>query len=295
MKFPINNSILGFLGELDIQPDELKYQGDLSSMSNSNYLFGSNRVAHKQLVLRVDNASNSKIIDRSIEDSNSRILENLGIGPKVHFSDGYKISEYITSPSIYNKLDTQHNRALCRSLALLHNSSEKFKNIFHPCLMAHGYLNGLKNPSYLVKVIKSDLESIQSDISEFSSKPMVPCQIDLVPENLIYSNYDGKMYIIDQEYSGMYYAEWDLADLASETNMDSDQERMLIEQYEAESGVQINYKLYYICKALCNLLWAAWALYYDENEGNMSSYFNLRYGNYVVARDYYKEMNKSDE
>ena len=90
-------------------------------------------------------------------------------------------------------------------------------------------------------------------------------------------------------------SEWDLADLASETNMDSDQERMLIEQYEAESGVQIDYKLYYICKALCNLLWASWALYYDENEGNMSSYFNLRYGNYVVARDYYKEMNKSDE
>lgn len=295
MEFPINQVIESFLDTVGISFDELKFESNLSSMSNSNYLFGTD-LAHKKLVVRVDNDSNSQIINRGIEETNSQLLEALGIGPRVCFSDGYKISEYITSPRIYDKSSNGHLLALCKSLAILHNSDQVFWNLFDPIQMAQDYLSGLKNPDYLAETVASELEFIKKALhdSVTDQDTPVPCQVDLVPENLIYSEYDGKMYIIDQEYSGNFYPEWDLADLASETSMTPEEETELISLYELMAHRSINPQLYWVCKALCNLLWSAWALYYDENEGNMSSYFNLRYGNYIVARDHYKEM-KSDE
>lgn len=296
MEFPINEVIESFLDTLGISFDDIKFEGNLASMSNSNYLFGTD-IAHKKLVVRVDNDSNSQIINREVEEINSQLLESLGIGPRVCFSKGYKISEYITSPTIYDKSDKRHLPALCKSLASLHGSDRVFWNLFDPIKMAQDYLAGLKNPEDMADIVSAEIEFIRRAIHESVTDRdiPVPCQVDLVPENLIYSEYDGKMYIIDQEYSGNFYPEWDLADLASETAMTPEEEAELLICYQHETHRVINLRLYWVCKALCNLLWSAWALYYEENEGNMSSYFNLRYGNYIVARDYYKEMFKSHE
>lgn len=296
MKFPINDVIESFLDSLGISFDDIKFEGDLSSMSNSNYLFGTD-VSYKKLVVRVDNSSNSRIIDRQIEKLNSKVLESLGIGPRTCFVDGYKISEYITSPNSYDKTNKSHLAALCKSLSTMHHSTAPFANRFDPIKMGCDYLNGLQKPDRVSSAVYEDIRQLMIAFDRIAppSSLMVPCQIDLVPENLIYSDYDGKLYIIDQEYSGMFYLEWDLACLASETAMTDEEEQELIKLYEQESGYSVDMRLYYLCKAACNLLWSAWALYYDENEGNMNSYFNLRYGNYIVARDQYKEMNKSNE
>lgn len=313
MKFPINESIESFLGSLDISLDELKFEGDLSSMSNSNYLFSTDK-SYKKLVVRVDNASNSAIIDRGVERLNSKVVESLGIGPRILFSDGYKISEYITGACIYDKTNPAHLAALCKSLATLHRSTEVFQNRFDPIKMGYDYLNGIEqlyseeaelaapsnkpvviasnNSLQLSRRLRDELKELcfEFDVTAPSELLMVPCQVDLVPENLLYSDYDGKLYIIDQEYSGMFYLEWDLAELASETAMTDSEESHLLESYEKASGYSVDRRLYYLCKAACNLLWSAWAVYFHETKSDMRDYFNLRYGNYITALNQYKEM-----
>lgn len=285
MEFPINSEIESFLNELGIEYDDLQLESDLYSMSNTNHLFKTS-ISHKKLVVRTNNDSNSLVIDRKAEEHNSKVLQDLGIGPKVCFSNRYKISEYLPATSHYDKSDTNHQREFCKSIATLHNSGRNFCSVFDPIRMGMDYLRMLKNPNSLSAEVEVNLMRMHEILLNYTSKHtfnLVPCQVDLVPENILYSDYDGKVYIIDQEYSGDFYAEWDLADLASECDMTEAEENNLRTQYSSESGRFTDFILYYICKALCNLLWAAWALYYEENEGNMMEYFLLRYYKYLTA------------
>lgn len=294
IEFPSNVTTQLFLLELGVdEPSEVNYEKPLNSMSNSNYLFNILDSSRK-LVVRVDNDSNSKIIDRGIEKFNSIVVESLGIGPKICFSDGYKISEYINNSSIYDKSSNAHMKAACRSLAIMHNSDSPFQNNFDPIRMGLSYLSGVKDHDAEFELVYDDINNLSNLSSRLFSAngEKVPCQIDLVPENLLYANDEDKIYIIDQEYSGMFFREWDLACLASETDMDKLEESDFIRQYKEESGHNVSMELYYFCKSLCNLLWSAWALYYEETEGSMMDYFRLRYCKYLLSLREYKKIRR---
>lgn len=279
---PKDFQLRSFLASLGMNCN-LENLGPLSSMSNTNYLF-IDPESGKKVVLRMDNSDNSQVINRSNESFNSKIMEDLGISPRALFFSryGFKVSEYLEGCSHYDRSDYHQIELLCQSLGLLHRSDADFHGNFNPTALGLKYLSELKSTSPQSEEVRSYLLKMEADLKGYSRiDKMRPCQIDLVPENLLYVADKSKVFIIDQEYSGLFYKEWDLADLSVESNMDPDQDDYLIRSYEGLTSSYVDRTLFYYFKAYCDLLWSAWALYYEETEGNMMDYFWMRYQRFL--------------
>ena len=74
---------------------------------------------------------------------------------------------------------------------------------------------------------------------EVSPAAIVPCHNDPWPANLL--DADGRIYLIDWEYSGMNDPMWDLADLSVEAGFGPEQDRTMMEVYY---GARLSPELY---------------------------------------------------
>jgi thiamine kinase-like enzyme len=103
-----------------------------------------------------------------------------------------------------------------------------------------------------------------------SPAPLVHCHIDPWPGNLI--DADGRIYLIDWEYSGMNDPVWDLADLSVEARFDAEQDRTLIEAYYGTKPSPALYSRFEVYKAMGDLHWAVWG-FVQHAKGNPAEDF----------------------
>ena len=105
---------------------------------------------------------------------------------------------------------------------------------------------------------------------EASPAALVPCHNDPWPGNLL--DADGRIYLIDWEYSGMNDPMWDLAGLSVEAWFGPEQDRAMMEAYYGTGLSQALYSRLEVYKAMSDLHWSVWG-FVQRAKGNPAENF----------------------
>ena len=111
------------------------------------------------------------------------------------------------------------------------------------------------------------------------------CHIDLVPENFIESP-QGRMYLIDWEYSSMNDPMWDLAALFLESEFTNQEEEDFLTYYESDKTPVSREKIR-IYKILQDTIWSLWTVYKEDQGADFGDYGVSRYQRAVDGLTYY--------
>jgi len=109
---------------------------------------------------------------------------------------------------------------------------------------------------------------------EASPALLVPCHNDPWPGNLL--DADGRIYLIDWEYSGMNDPMWDLADLSVEAGFGPEQDRTMMEAYYGARPSPDLYSRLEIYKAMSDLHWSLWGFVQHAKDNPAEDFW--RYG-----------------
>ena len=129
-------------------------------------------------------------------------------------------------------------------LKKLHTSHIKFENEFNVFNEIEKYerlleeANGVYYSDY--SYVREKVISLK-DILERVGIELRPCHNDTVPENFIKDN-NGRIYLIDWEYSGSNDPMWDLAAHILECGFSKDEEELLLQKYFEKDNVEEKYK-----------------------------------------------------
>lgn len=235
-------------------------------------------------VMRIPGVGTNEYIDRGIELNNMSKLNDLDIIPHIYYSNtdtGIIISKFIRNNRELNKDDLYNNELINQmntSLAALHQSNRLFDDEFDIEVKIKEYQAVLKNMncSYPdeVNVHLDLLEGLLNETFKKYPKQLVPCHIDPKLSNFLLS--DGKIYMIDWEYSGNADLYFDLANMTLTNELSEEQERLFLESYTRCSKIDFIEEKYILYKILTDYLWIFWHLI-KWYQGQMVEYNSRRW------------------
>ncbi len=246
-------------------------------MTNTNFYV---KTAVGAYVLRVPGAATSLMIDREIEEANSRTGEALGINVPILYFDrkrGVKITPYIAGAQTLTKQTAQWEENIRKTTALLrrlHDSQAPMENVFSVRREYEKY----KREAQVARVefypgfweMDAFFYRLLERLEELGEN-LLPCHNDLVPENFI-RDHKGRMYLIDWEYSGKNDPMWDLAAHLLECEFTPQAERLFLECYfqgEISAADREKLLIYKMCQ---DILWSLWTSLKEKKGENFGSY-----------------------
>jgi thiamine kinase-like enzyme len=231
-------------------------------------------------VLRLAGEGTSGFIDRSAEEHNARVAAAAGLSAEVLYFDareGTMVTRFVDGVSMnagegFGRDPGAPVRA-ARTLKQVHTLGRLFRSRFDVFAAIDGYLGRLRErraplPEGYHEVGRK-ARAVRLAL-EASPAPLVPCHNDPWPGNLI--DADGRIYLIDWEYSGMNDPMWDLADLSVEAGFDPEQDRAMMEAYYGAKPSPALYSRLEIYKAMTDLHWSVWG-FVQHAKGNPAEDF----------------------
>ena len=268
---------------LDINPEDIHDIVSAGGMTNKNYKVN---IKGRYYILRMPGTGTQDMISRSNENNNVHLVDSLGIDSKITYFDeetGIKLSEFIEDAETLNSQTAKRedNMELTASiLKKLHTSHIKFENEFNVFNEIEKYerlleeANGVYYSDY--SYVREKVISLK-DILERVGIELRPCHNDTVPENFIKDN-NGRIYLIDWEYSGSNDPMWDLAAHILECGFSKDEEELFLQKYFEKDNVEEKYKqkilIYKICQ---DFLWSIWTIVKEAKGDDFGSYGLDRY------------------
>ena len=244
----------------------------LGGMTNSNFLITTSNVdgPDNQYVLRIPGLNSNNMINRLWEIKNQILASDFGLNvPTVYFNEnnGIKITKFLKgAETLKPNTIKEHIKDIVKRLRELHTSNLKFQNEFNPFLELDKYLRLVKKEN--LNVFNDDLEKsiiffkeLEKHIykinqSKYGSNLFLkPTHGDLVSENILYDN--GKIYIIDWEYSGLNDPLWDIASLFLENNFTKKDEEYFLRLYSVDKQDRQKIGIF---KNVQDILWSVWTL-----------------------------------
>ncbi|MGI6007459.1 MAG: phosphotransferase [Ruminococcus sp.] len=246
-------------------------------MTNTNFIV---RCREEQFILRIPGACTSEMIDRYREENNSAEAFRLGLNPENIYFDpetGIKVTRYIQNGVTLNGKTARLEHIIQKTtgvLRRLHTSDIKLKGEFSVRKEYEKYkemiekrkavcYSGFDEMDRLFYLLMDRLEKLGTDRK--------PCHNDLVPENFVLSG-QGRMYLIDWEYSGYNDPMWDLASHLLECEFGRDEEELFFQYYfqrDIEKTEAEKLLIYKICQ---DILWSAWTVLKENDGENFGTY-----------------------
>jgi len=218
--------------------------------------------------LRLAGEGTSDYIDRVAEEHNARVAAEAGINAEVIFfdaTDGTMVTRFVEGVSMnagdgFGRDSGAPVRA-ARALKRVHSLGRVFKSRFDVFAAIDGYLDLLRGwrtplPEDYYEVGKR-ARAVRLAL-EMSPVALVPCHNDPWPGNLL--DADGRIYLIDWEYSGMNDPMWDLADLSVEAGFGPEQDRAMMEAYHGTGLFPALCSRLEVYKAMSDLYWSVWGV-----------------------------------
>lgn len=259
----------------------------LGGMTNQNYLA---KTTNKQYIVKFFGKGTEKLINRQDEKYNLELLKDLDLDVKNYLFDieaGIKVNEYIESAitldsrSIKTKFDK-----IAPILQTIHASGKELRGEFAPFEEIKKYESLIeeKIPYANYEAVREEVFSLEKRLADLGIDRK-SCHIDLVPENFIESP-QGRLYLIDWEYSSMNDPMWDLAALFLESEFTTQEEEDFLSYYESEQTPVSREKIA-IYKILQDTIWSLWTVYKEEQGADFGDYGVSRYQRAVKGLSYY--------
>ncbi|MBV7364424.1 Homoserine kinase [Streptococcus mitis] len=259
------------------QEEEVLSVEQLGGMTNQNYLA---KTTNKQYIVKFFGKGTEKLINRQDEKYNLELLKDLDLDVKNYLFDieaGIKVNEYIESAitldstSIKTKFDK-----IAPILQTIHASGKELRGEFAPFQEIKKYesLIDEKIPYANYEAVREEVFSLEKRLAALGVDRK-SCHIDLVPENFIESP-QGRLYLIDWEYSSMNDPMWDLAALFLESEFTRQEEEAFLSHYESEQTPVSREKIA-IYKILQDAIWSLWTVYKEEQGADFGDYGVSRY------------------
>ena len=269
------------------QEEEVLSVEQLGGMTNQNYLV---KTTNKQYIVKFFGKGTEKLINRQDEKYNLELLKDLDLDVKNYLFDieaGIKVNEYIESAitldstSIKTKFDK-----IAPILQTIHASGKELRGEFAPFEEIKKYESLIeeKIPYANYEVVREEVFSLEKRLADLGVDRK-SCHIDLVPENFIESP-QGRLYLIDWEYSSMNDPMWDLAALFLESEFTHQEEEAFLSRYESEQTPVSREKIA-IYKILQDAIWSLWTVYKEEQGADFGDYGVNRYQRAVKGLSYY--------
>ena len=269
------------------QEEEVLSVEQLGGMTNQNYLA---ITTNKQYIVKFFGKGTEKLINRQDEKYNLELLKDLDLDVKNYLFDieaGIKVNEYIESAitldstSIKTKFDK-----IAPILQTIHASGKELRGEFAPFEEIKKYESLIeeKIPYANYEAVREEVFSLEKRLADLGVDRK-SCHIDLVPENFIESP-QGRLYLIDWEYSSMNDPMWDLAALFLESEFTRQEEEAFLSHYESEQTPVSREKIA-IYKILQDAIWSLWTVYKEEQGADFGDYGVSRYQRAVKGLSYY--------
>ena len=269
------------------QEEEVLSVEQLGGMTNQNYLV---KTTNKQYIVKFFGKGTEKLINRQDEKYNLELLKDLDLDVKNYLFDieaGIKVNEYIESAitldstSIKTKFDK-----IAPILQTIHSSGKELRGEFAPFEEIKKYESLIeeKIPYANYEAVREEVFSLEKRLADLGVDRK-SCHIDLVPENFIESP-QGRLYLIDWEYSSMNDPMWDLAALFLESEFTRQEEEAFLSHYESEQTPVSREKIA-IYKILQDAIWSLWTVYKEEQGADFGDYGVNRYQRAVKGLSYY--------
>ena len=259
------------------EEEEVLSVEQLGGMTNQNYLV---KTTNKQYIVKFFGKGTEKLINRQDEKYNLELLKDLDLDVKNYLFDieaGIKVNEYIESAitldstSIKTKFDK-----IAPILQTIHASGKELRGEFAPFEEIKKYESLIeeKIPYANYEAVREEVFSLEKRLADLGVDRK-SCHIDLVPENFIESP-QGRLYLIDWEYSSMNDPMWDLAALFLESEFTPQEEEAFLSYYESDQTPVSREKIA-IYKILQDTIWSLWTVYKEEQGADFGDYGVSRY------------------
>ena len=249
----------------------------IGGMSNKNFKVIFNG---KEYVLRVPGNGSEGMVDRTNEEFNALEGCKMGINPFIRYFNpvtGIKLADYITNVETLNAATIQRHdnmRKIAEIYSILHNSHIRLKNEFNIFREIEKYDDLLRKSNATMYDGWEEVRTKVMALEEYLNKlgvELKPCHNDAVPENFIKSE-NGRIYLIDWEYSGANDPMADFAALFLESNFSVENKDYMMKCYfKGEIPVNTSEKI--LCyQILWDYLWAQWTVIKEANGDDFGTY-----------------------
>lgn len=259
------------------QEEEVLSVEQLGGMTNQNYLV---KTTNKQYIVKFFGKGTEKLINRQDEKYNLELLKDLDLDVKNYLFDieaGIKVNEYIESAITLDSttIKTKFDK-IAPILQTIHASGKELRGEFAPFEEIKKYESLIeeKIPYANYEAVREEVFSLEKRLADLGVDRK-SCHIDLVPENFIESP-QGRLYLIDWEYSSMNDPMWDLAALFLESEFTRQEEEAFLSHYESEQTPVSREKIA-IYKILQDTIWSLWTVYKEEQGADFGDYGVSRY------------------
>jgi thiamine kinase-like enzyme len=247
------------------------------ALTNVSYKVTSGGTAY---VLRLAGEGTSDYIDRSAEEHNARVAAAAGVSAEVIYfdaRDGTMVTRFVEGVSVNaweeSGADPGALVRAARALRRVHSLGKVFRSRFDVFAAIDGYLGLLREQRMPLPEgyheVGRKARAVRRAL-EASPATLVPCHNDPWPGNLL--DADGRVYLIDWEYSGMNDPVWDLAGLSVEAAFGPEQDRAMMEAHYGAGSSQALYSRLEVYKAMADLHWSIWG-FVQHAKGNPAEDF----------------------
>lgn len=286
------NTIKDIMGLNDNKIKKFSFAG---GMTNINFLV---KLENESYILRMPGAGTQTMISRKNERYNSKLATLMGLNPEtVYFNgeSGVKVSKFIENAETLNPTTAKQEsnmKLITNVLKKLHNSKFEFQNEFNVFLEYKKYK---KMASNLKINYYKDFNKAENSFFDLENKinkigmNIKPCHIDTVPENFI-KDKNGKLYLIDWEYSGMNDPMWDVAAHILESSFNEVEEELFLNYYFGGEINKIDKQKIIIFKICQDMLWSLWTLIKEASGENFGRYGQNRFNRCLRLMNSYGVM-----
>ena len=258
----------------------------------------------EELLVRIPGIGTEEMINRLDERKSTELGCKLGIDSELLYfgDDGAKVMKFIHNPQPMNEEVMRRKENLRQAAEIfhrLHYSGVDTGVRFEVFEMAELYERIIREGGVAFyddyEIVKQRVFDIKKEVDKDGEALRVPCHNDSLMGNWVLDG-DGKLYLIDWEYSGMNEAMWDLSCLSIEADYTPENDSELLEVYygyrEKEVGAKEK-KRFIAAKLYVDYLWTLWGLTRVPFEGKfMREYAINRYKRLKKNIDAYGKLER---
>lgn len=272
----------------------------LGGMTNHSYKITRDKMGGTaEYLVRIPGDGTEEMINRLDERKSTELGCKLDIdSPMLYFGDdGRKVMEFIKNPQPMSEEVMRRKENLLQAAEIfhrLHTCGVDTGVRFEVFEMADLYEKIIREGGVAFyddyAEVKQTVMDIKGEVDKDGEAKKVPCHNDSLMGNWVLRE-DGRLYLIDWEYSGMNEPMWDLSCLSIEADYTPENDEELLKAYFGREVTLEEKKRFIAAKMYVDYLWTLWGLTRVPFDGDfMQEYADNRYARLKKNIDAYKRL-----